>query len=55
MTNKEEIPRKQGAHFLGARAQIQDSWVFHLQYEISVRQSTIILYVRNLGLLPDAG
>jgi hypothetical protein len=28
---------------------------FHLQYEISVRQSTIMLYVRNLGLLPDAG
>jgi hypothetical protein len=28
---------------------------FHLQYEISIRQSTIMLYVRNLGLLPDAG
>jgi hypothetical protein len=29
VTNKQEIPpRKQGAHFLGARAQIQDSWVF---------------------------
>jgi hypothetical protein len=26
---------------------------FHLQYGISVRQSTIMLYVRNLGLLPD--
>jgi hypothetical protein len=28
---------------------------FHFKYEISVRQSTIMLYVRNLGLLPDAG
>jgi hypothetical protein len=28
IVNKQEIPRKQGAHFLGARAQIQDSWVF---------------------------
>jgi hypothetical protein len=29
------------------------SYLFHLQYEISVRQSTIMLFVRNLGLLPD--
>jgi hypothetical protein len=28
---------------------------FYLQYKISVRQSTIMLYVRNLGLLPNAG
>jgi hypothetical protein len=41
INRKFRVPRKQGAHFLGARAQIQDSWVFHLQYEISVRQSTI--------------
>jgi hypothetical protein len=25
---KFRVPRKQGAHFLSARAQIQDSWVF---------------------------
>jgi hypothetical protein len=25
---KFRVPRKQGAHFLGARAQIQDPWVF---------------------------
>jgi hypothetical protein len=28
---------KQGAHFLDAGAQIQDSWIFHHQYEISDR------------------
>jgi hypothetical protein len=28
---------------------------FHLQYEISVRQIKIMLYVKNLRLLPDAG
>jgi hypothetical protein len=55
INRKFRVPRKQGAHFLGARAQIQDFWVFHLQYEIYVRQSTIMLYVRNFGLLPDAG
>jgi hypothetical protein len=28
-TNRKfRVPRKQGAHFLGAWAQIQDSWVF---------------------------
>jgi hypothetical protein len=26
---------------------------FHLQYEIYVRHRTVMLYVRNLGLLPD--
>jgi hypothetical protein len=28
INRKFRVPRKQGAHFLGARAQIQDSWVF---------------------------
>jgi hypothetical protein len=29
ITNRKfRVPRKQGAHFLGARAQIQDPWVF---------------------------
>jgi hypothetical protein len=55
INRKFRVPRKQRAHFLGARLQIQDSWFFHIQYEISVRQSTIMLYVRNLGLFPDAG
>jgi hypothetical protein len=27
INRKFRVPRKQGAHFLGARAQIQDSWV----------------------------
>jgi hypothetical protein len=28
INRKFRVPRKQGAHFLGSRAQIQDSWVF---------------------------
>jgi hypothetical protein len=28
INRKFRVPRKQGAHFLGARAQIQDSWAF---------------------------
>jgi hypothetical protein len=35
-------PRKQGAHFLGARAQIQDSWFFH-QFTIDGVPSCLIL------------
>jgi hypothetical protein len=37
INRKFRVPRKQGAHFLGARAQIQDSLVFHHQHEISDR------------------
>jgi hypothetical protein len=37
INRKFRLPRKQGAHFLGAGAQIQDSWVFHHQHEISDR------------------
>jgi hypothetical protein len=28
INRKFRVPRKQGAHFLGAQAEIQDSWVF---------------------------
>jgi hypothetical protein len=28
INRKFRVPRKQGAHFLGERDQIQDSWVF---------------------------
>jgi hypothetical protein len=28
INRKFRVPRKQGAHFLGERAQIQDPWVF---------------------------
>jgi hypothetical protein len=52
-TNKQEIPCTTDARstFSGLKSKILG--FFHLQYEISVRQSTIMLYVRNLGLLPD--
>jgi hypothetical protein len=39
INRKFRVPRKQGAHFLGAGAQMQESWVFlfHHQHEISDR------------------
>jgi hypothetical protein len=37
INKKFRVQRKQGADILGARAKIQDSWVFHHQHEISDR------------------
>jgi hypothetical protein len=32
INSKFRVPRKQGEHFLGARAENQDSWVFYFPY-----------------------
>jgi hypothetical protein len=37
INRKFRVPRKQGAHFLDAGSQIQDSWFFDHQHEISDR------------------
>jgi hypothetical protein len=44
INRKFHVPQKQGAHFLGAEAQIHDSWVF---------SSSVMPNIWNLGLWPD--
>jgi hypothetical protein len=36
INRKFRVPRKQGAHFLGARAQIQDPWVFIISMKFPI-------------------